>query len=82
MTLDAHQQEKVLEWNARRPTILCPLCQANDWAVLDLVRPPTMSSAGVLFDNGNVPLLETACNACGNVLLFDAQIIGVWNPPG
>jgi predicted nucleic-acid-binding Zn-ribbon protein len=57
----------------------CPKCEANDWAIGDIVKAPTYEKGGGLVVGGSagLPLLVVTCGNCGYVEQWAADAIGI-----
>ena len=53
---------------------VCPVCGNNDWSVPFIIAAPKFSAGNVAFDQ-QFPMIPSACNSCGYVLLFGAVAV-------
>lgn len=61
-------------WKGKK---LCPICQSNNWFILNNVWESREFHSGDFVVGGPVlPLVSVMCNVCGYTLLFNAIAVG------
>ncbi len=85
MHLDEEQQNKILEHlnKALSKPLRCPICEDTNWGITDEVFEIRGFYEGDMQTGGGhtVPAIILTCKNCGNILLFNAGLIGIVDPP-
>jgi predicted nucleic-acid-binding Zn-ribbon protein len=77
MPLNQLQQQTLKEWMRSKAIIQCPACGEDSWqfAEASYIRALLETDDLDLTEGGGV--VKIACENCGYVTLFDAEIVGI-----
>ena len=85
MHLNDEQQNKILEHlnKALKKPLRCPVCEDANWGITDEIFEIRGFYEGdkQIGSVPTTPIITVTCENCGNVLLFNASIVGILEPP-
>ena len=85
MHINKKQQDRVLEHlnKALKKPPRCPVCEDANWGITDEVFEMRGFHEGEKRTSGDpiTPTVILTCKNCGNILLFNASLVGIFEPP-
>ena len=85
MHLDKEQQDRILNHlnKALKKSLKCPVCENVNWGITnELFELHGLHKDDITMDSVPIaPTIILTCKNCGNILLFDANLVGAIDSP-
>ena len=78
MSLDKVQDQLVEDWLQQKQVVRqCPVCQADDWVILEMVEAPVRWPHELHSGGPRFPMIPRGCRNCGYLMFFSAAKLGL-----
>ena len=61
----------------------CPMCRVTNWSIQGAIyQLPQFNPIGMVIGGSLIPVVPVVCGNCGNTILVNAILAGLWTNPG